>query len=107
MIERSKLLVERGVLTAKLAWAFKEEFRYHREEFRRILRAILINQRWFAAVACAAQRFVLSAHHSRPRPILSGFQERRAVDRVVFEVKLMGELVEHDVIAIVDCAPAT
>ena len=86
-------------------WTFKECFRDHGKEFRRISRAVLIDQRLLPAFRGLAKSAVFFHEDARPRSVVRALlQERRSIEGPVLLVKLMRELMQGDVVPILEIA---
>ena len=91
----------------QLMWLLEEAFRGDSEEFRGIRGAIFIEDGLTACFAVFPQAFVFGTQNARPDEIprmpladaVSG-QQRRAIHRSVFLVKLMREFVENQIGAV-------
>ena len=79
----------------------EEAFGDNREELGPIRRPIMVQQRLFAPPRLADQPAVLRLGHLIPgRLLVAVLQRRRAVDRTVESVEVMGELVQDNVVAV-------
>ena len=105
MVELLQLGVELGMFFFQGLWTFEESFRDHGKEFRRVRRAILIDQRFLSAIRGVAQGLVFLHQDARPRAVVRNpLQERRSIKGAVLLVELMRELMERDVVPILEIA---
>ena len=100
-VEPLELREQRGMLFPERARPLEECLGDHREELRRIRRAVLVEQRRQPRVRCIAQRIELGAHHPPPGAIIAACLERgRTVAALTLEIELVREFVEHEILAV-------
>ena len=79
----------------------EERFGDHRKKLGGIGRAVLVDQRRESRVGCVAEGVELRAHDSPPGEIIGvGLEVRSAVAALILEIELVGEFVEHQVLAV-------
>src|SRR5258708_1721546 len=85
--------------------ALEKCFRDHSKEFRRISRAVLIDQCLLSAFRRLAQGLVFLQENARPGAVVRALpQERRSIEASVLLVKLMRELMQGDIVAVLEIA---
>ena len=102
-VVETQLVVELRNPSLQLQWLLKEELGCHGKELGWIGCPVPVEQSLFSAADLLLQSLVFLPQDPRPGEVLgTARKDRRAIRFPILGVELMGKLVEHDVVTIVD-----
>src|SRR5208337_196352 len=102
-IVRLEFLVKPRVLPPERGWLLEKALRCHGEELGGVGCPVFVEHIRATLLGVPAQLIVFVAEHTSPGHVLAVvFEDRGSVRRAVLLIKLVGELVQHDVVPVVE-----